>query len=43
VPAARLRQTAPEEEGGAKVSVLERLALRKTNGIYGDWPEQYSS
>ncbi|KAM0919144.1 hypothetical protein ACQ4PT_008395 [Festuca glaucescens] len=26
-----------------KATVLEQLALRKTNGIYGDWPEQYQS
>ncbi|XP_051222893.1 zinc finger CCCH domain-containing protein 1-like [Lolium perenne] len=26
-----------------KATVLEQLALRKTSGIYGDWPEQYSS
>ncbi|CAM0879866.1 unnamed protein product [Alopecurus aequalis] len=52
VPAAssardRLRPI-PEEDGAGggrkgKASVLELLSLRKTNGIYGDWPEQYQN
>ena len=44
VPAARdrLRQM-PDEDGGSggKASALTLLGFRKTNGIYGDWPEQY--
>ncbi|KQJ97922.1 zinc finger CCCH domain-containing protein 1-like [Brachypodium distachyon] len=44
VPAPRMRdiprQMPREEEGGAKVSNLERLSWKKTSGIYGDWPEE---
>lgn len=31
----------PVGEDGRKLSRLEILSLKKTRGIYGDWPEQY--
>ncbi|KAE8797138.1 Zinc finger CCCH domain-containing protein 39 [Hordeum vulgare] len=42
VPAARDRfGQMPEEDGGQKPNRLMLMSLRKTSGIYGDWPEQY--
>uniref|UniRef100_A0A8R7PQR6 C3H1-type domain-containing protein n=2 Tax=Triticum urartu TaxID=4572 RepID=A0A8R7PQR6_TRIUA len=41
-PAARDRLgQIPVEDGGKKSNRLMLMSLRKTSGIYGDWPEQF--
>ncbi|VAH58430.1 unnamed protein product [Triticum turgidum subsp. durum] len=41
-PAARDRLgQIPVEGGGKKPNRLMLMSLRKTSGIYGDWPEQF--